>query len=433
MGQWGTIAKAPATGIGYSYYPSVFEDAGKVYCKAQGSYIVNIFDTATDVWSSVNMPTSTDPAGAGGSYSGNPNYLESCPVRHELAWVAGGFLWHFYCGNPNNYKPTLDKLNLTTGARITSAVYFDSLLGANSSVSATLGHGNWGRNRHKQVVKDAVSGRIFLINFYMKQIYEFIAATSSLVLVKTWSEGIGGNSTTDIAGCDAVALNGKIYLLGAHLSTPNNIFAATGPVAVNITSWATETLAAYPDYANQVSFTNNAFIDTAWFTVGNAIYGYGGGIYSWQVNNYDGAGVNSLRKIKFNPTDGATGTWYDLGVIPSALTYASSASSPTTGSAIIIAGYDAGVASQATRSFEYILEAPTAFAAVYNPILQRVELSWTDNCAEEAYYIVTRKRDDEAVFTQLAELPANTTAYFDTNVSISSHYYTYQIWCGAVL
>jgi hypothetical protein len=418
MGQWGVVAKATAAGIGYSYYPSIWEDSGKIYCKAQGEYDVNIFNTVTNTWSSILLPSSGDMI---------PMMGTADPCRSELIWVANNKLYMMaqYMFHSGTYEVVnCSSFNLTTGAMISFNIQGQYL------ANMPLLGANWGRTRHKTVIKDPESGRIFLINYYMKQIVEFTPATETFAIVKTWTETLGGQANADAAGCDAVCLNGKIYLLGKHLYQAGVNGGVAGPVEVTIADWSTVTKAVYPDYAHIDASTYHFYCDTAWMAIGNYIYGYGGRMQGGDAAQGGGgfARGDILRKIMFNPS---ANTWTDLGVTSSALLYASAAS--YSGKAYMIAGYEAGAASQANRSFEYILEAPTAFTATYNAVARQVELAWTDNCAEEAYYIVARKRDDEAVYTQIANLPPNTLTYNDTTIDIAVHWYSYKVWCEKVL
>jgi hypothetical protein len=436
MGQWGVVAKSPATGIGYSYYPALWEDSGKIYCKAQGEGDINAYDITTDTWTTlITLLNGTYYSPNDGVPNGNGtvSYLfESNPVRNELIWTVGNFLYVLSPQTP--YNPggnylTFIKVDIATGLKL-SASLATTLPG---NLTGDSPHGNWGRNRHKAVIKDSETGRIFLINFYMKQIYEFITTTETFVLVKTWTESIGGNSTDDVAGCDVVCLNGKIYILGRHHNGDayGDGCGIEGPLEITIADWSSIQCAVYPDYANVTTQTYHQYMQATWFTVGNSIFGYGGKIDSHAgVNCTAGSDLpaTSLRKFLYNP---GTNTWSDLGTINSSLLCASSISYE--GKAYLIAGIDAGSASQATRSFEYILEAPTSFTSFYNPTLQQVELSWDDNSAEESYYILTRKRDDESVYTQIANLPANTTSYNDTDIDMSIHFYSYKVWCEKIL
>jgi hypothetical protein len=431
MGQWGVVAKSPATGIGYSYYPTIWEDSGKIYCKAQGEYDINVYDIVTDTWSLLLNTASSDSG-----YLGNNNIqyamFRSAASRADLMWTYGNFIYVLgpqIVDTSNTGRMCLIKYNITTKIKVSSTLH------ANLSTNMTISNssyvkGDWAHNRHKAVVKDTESGRIFLINFYLKQIYEFITASDTFTLVKTWTETFGSRSTDDAAGCDAVCLNGKIYLLGKH-SYNDTGGGTSGPVEITIADWTTVTKTIYPDYGSLSPYTYKFYSDTIWFTIGNNIYGYGGRMCSATVADFSGtnaASGNILRKIMFNPS---TNIWTDLGIIGSSLLYAPSIS--YSGKSYIIAGYEAGSVSQSTRSFEYILEAPSSFTSTYNPILQRVELSWVDNSAEESYYIITRKRDDENVYTQIANLPADTLTYNDTDIDISSHFYSYKVWCEKVL
>jgi titin len=66
--------------------------------------------------------------------------------------------------------------------------------------------------------------------------------------------------------------------------------------------------------------------------------------------------------------------------------------------------------------------APTNLAAtVVSP--RQIDLSWTDNATEETGFRVERSTDGGVVFTSIAVLDADVTAYSNTNLSAGTHYH----------
>ena len=411
MGNWGIISKSPNINLGYSYYPAIWEDNGKIYCKAQGEYDVNIYDINTDTWSGINITN----AGV------NRPSFESTPVRHELIWIANNKL---YCQHSTWIRnsdglqigyPAMSSYDLTTGAIIN---LWQDLSATFGTLSNPTWHGNWGRNRHKSAIKDPDSGRIFIINYYTKQIYEFLVATETFVLVKTWTESIGGNSADDISGCDAVCLNGYMYLIGIHNTTQGNNYSA-GPVEINLSTWASSVKAGWPDPGNQAPFLKCGWYGAQIINLGNLIYVYGGKILGRDSGGYN-VNSNFMYIVSFNPS---TNAWATVSTISSSYEQASVIT--VSGKAYFFGGLITSSQTTATNAFEYILDAPSSFTAVYNPATGAVDLNWVDNSNEETNYIIERKRNDESTWTELAVLLADS----DTTVDVHSHFYFYRICC----
>src|SRR5262245_42774253 len=59
-------------------------------------------------------------------------------------------------------------------------------------------------------------------------------------------------------------------------------------------------------------------------------------------------------------------------------------------------------------------------------LLNRVALTWNDNTANEAKFVVERK-DQTSAFAMIAEVPANTTTYFD-DVLEYNKVFTYRVY-----
>jgi hypothetical protein len=406
MSQWGTISKAPNVNLGYSYYPCVYENSRKVYVKAQGETYVNIYDIDTNTWSIVTVPN-------------NPWTWNSDPCRSELMWVANNYLYILTPGKPFNGYDDIHgfrKANLTTGATI--ATWLNPIASCNSTQV-----GNWGRYKHKAVVKDPVSERIFLVNFYMKQIYEFLPLTDSFVLVKTWTETIGGQSTDNAAGCDAVAMNGKIYLLGKHLYQAGVDGGSAGPVEINIADWSSTVKAVYPDYGDINANTYNHYCDTAWFNIGSYIFGYGGRMQGGDTAAGGGgfARGNILRKIQFDPS---ANTWTDLGTIPSSLLYASASANQE--ASFIIGGLDNGSQTQANTKFSYILDSVTNLAFTFGSDFQSITVSWTYLVDVSAFRIRRRTQVDGSSWVTLGLVAGDQRSVIDV-VDVLAYNYYYEI------
>ena len=396
-GTWDLRAKTSNTNLGYYYYPAAWEDSGKIYVKAQGEWDVNVYDIATNVWSNLATYTPGNGGNPYGSFGDSTYIFESCPLRHELLWTTGSYLYIFHSGwygtSSPYQRPFLWKSNKSTGAIVSGTVQ-----------SATFGtldassHGNWGRNRHKAVVRDDTSGKIYLINFYTKQIYEFVAASDTFTLVKTWTESVGGVSTDDVTGCDAVCLNGKIYIMGKH-SYAANSGGIEGPLEIDIATWSTATKAAYPDYGNIANQTYNHYCDTQWFPIGNLVYGYGGRMQS--TANADGSGTsesdgNILRKVAF---DTINNSWSDLAAIADSFLYASALGVNAAG--FLLGGYIGGAGTQITHEFTYLPMPVSGIGIGYNYSTKTLTINWAyEDESPSAFMIDYKKSTDTSWSTE---------------------------------
>lgn len=398
-GTWDLLAKATNTNLGYSYFPSVWEDSGKVYVRAQGEYDINVYDIATDVWSTLVTMDNTWGLSTSALYG---LYTEFVAIRHELLWVYDTYIYLFVSSrsaDTAHQHSCIIKINKTTGARISAT----DLYTQNGTLFPELDgyhHGDWGRNRHKAAVKDQFSGRIFIVNFYVKKIYEFNTSNDTFSLVKTWTETVGGVSANDVSGCDAVCINGKIYIMGKH-SYAANSGGIAGPLEIDIATWNASTKAAYPDYGAIANQTYNHYCDSQWFDIGNLIYGIGGRMQS--TANADGSGTsesagNILRQVSF---DTINNVWADLGIIDQSYLYASTCSSNATG--LVFGGYINGSASQLTNQFTFLPTAVSGVSVVYDYSTKTLTFNWAyEDTSPSAFQIDYKKQADTSWSTEYA-------------------------------
>ena len=396
---WSLLAKASNPNLGYCYYPAVWENSEKIYVKAQGEYDINTYTIATNSWSTlVTLPSNTDC-----------HYFESSATNHELIWIANNklYVWNqagMWGGN-TNYQIYMTSHNLSTGALVTA--WTNGVSSVFGSVTYGTGHGNWGRNRHLQVVSDEVNNRIFLVNFYMKQICEFNASTETFTIVKTWSETVGGVSTDDVTGCNAVCVNGKIYIMGKH-SYGASSGGIAGPLEIDIATWTATTKAAYPDYEGISTQTYKHYCDTQWVVIGNIIYGYGGRMQS--TANADGSGTtqsagNILRKVAF---DTINNSWSDLGAIVDSYLYATTVGYNAVG--FFIGGYVGGNATQVAYQLTYMPTPASGVNVAYVYSTKTLTVNWSyEDTNPDAFEIDYKKNTDTSWATEYlcGQIPGN--------------------------
>jgi hypothetical protein len=416
MGAWGTISKAPNINLNNTNFPAVWEDSGKVYCKGQGEYNINVYDIATDSWSNFYSLSESD-------WHITMGYNGTC---HELLWVYNDKLYLLSQGaySPGNQYSShyLTTFSITTKTQVnqTSPSFLGSLDGSLN--------GDWGRDKHKSIVK-TLSGRIFIINWTLKQMWEFLPLSGSFINSTVSWPGSGSwlTSASGSSGPTACSLGDDIYLIGssgtdslnAHSMYKINTSGDMGTTACNL----------------NVMFGTNSPQPGIWpkngsfFSLGNTIFWYGGTYNS--SNNFNGYDASQWGPFNVNylmTYIPLTNTW-TRGPALSTSPYINQSVITTSSSAIFFGGTISGSASKSSNAFTYLLDTPTLFQGVYNAITMAVDLTWVDNSSEETNYILERKRDDELTWSELAVLAANTTTYTDSTVAIHSHFYNYRISC----
>ncbi len=403
MSGWSTLAKASNTNLGCSYHPAVWEDNGNLYVRGHGETDINIYDIATNTWS--NWTTLA-------TLNNVPWNATATASRSALMWISGTKLFILHGDSQsvgyNDYRMSLASITVATKVGITNAAQTQWVIAVNSNV------GDWGINRHKCVLKDPISGRIFLINFYMKQIYEFINGTETFSLVKTWTETIGGISTDNVIGCDAVALNGKIYLLGkmGTAITTGNSGMASGPVEITIADWSSKTCAAYPDYAAQSSYTYNGYYGTQWVAIGNCVYGYGGKIQGCNVAAGDGTGdaapVDCRRVMIYDPNGD---TWSDGGSTGTELFYGTTSVYLNKG--YMLGGYADGGALQSNLELAYHPSPVDSVHYIYNPATQTITITWVYSTANPSFFKIRRKGINDVDWVDVGTTTDGTIRTYD--------------------
>jgi hypothetical protein len=399
-GSWGLISKTANANLNNTNFPACWEDSGKIYCKGQGENDINVFDIATDTWSLFHTIIV--------SYL---NYPQSTNISGDLLWCINGYVYVFGVGKDDGINPfcRLFKINISTKVatftNLSWSAFFDV-------------------NKHKTIVKIA-SGRFFIIHWYLRQIWEFLPASDTFINCNvTWPTASNNWITTEsnIAGPTACAYGDYIYLCGTrennyeqsntymyYLNTATMSFVQGG--VLNLTFGINNSAYYYP-YSG------------ALFSLGNNLYWHGG----YYIASYNGGSSGQVTVTKLMSYNTATNMWAqvsDLATVP----YVNHSSIITTSAAYFIGGTISGSASQAVNAFTYLLDTPTAFQGIYNPVTMAVDLTWTDNSNEETNYIIDRKRNDELTWSELIVLPANTLTYSDTTVDIHSYFYEYRLCC----
>lgn len=142
----------------------------------------------------------------------------------------------------------------------------------------------------------------------------------------------------------------------------------------------------------------------------------GGTGYSYAVTfNYDENALGSLNESDMNLAKRDAGVWN--GFISSSVN--------TTANTVTATGLNSF---SEFALFKVNIAAPTQLSASSSQI-KKVNLAWTDNANDESSYIVERKLGDSLSvnsYSVLATLPANATAYLDTNV-VDTTKYTYRV------
>jgi hypothetical protein len=419
MGQWGLLSQTANANLNNTNFPALCEDSGKIYCKGQGEYDINVFDIAANTWSQlVTLPTATDNTAQLFTNSG---------VSGSLIFVNGNYLYILGTGlggGFNQSKFAVGKYLKSTGVKVSFALFpaFNSVDG-----SGTVSTGVWGTDMHKSVVK-TLSNRIFIIHWTYKQIWEYNLSTDAMVNCNvTWPTNNSWlTCAVGQAGPTACAYGDEIFLCGCFntventakylfsLDTSTMTFSSRALMGVNFGTYA----------ATWYEPKNGVF-----FALGNTLYWYGG--YYDATNASSGNNNNTVTKLmQFNPSTNIWSQGPDLPTTP----YEKHSVIVKDSAAYLIGGTISGSAAQATNAFTYQLDKPTGLSAVYDPYLNQITVSWTDNSAEESFYVVERKRDDELVYSVLSNsLPPNTTSYVDTSIDIHSHWYSYRVYCSKVL
>jgi hypothetical protein len=423
-GAWNTISQTPNGNLGNTNWSSVWYDSGLIYTKGVAENDVNIFNIETNSWSTLFTIASTNTW----SYD-VIGWAVSC--ASQPIWVAGNNLYTFRALRDGSMTGmlTLLKYNKTTGVRV-SEVSLGSTFGSIQGDPNWDGRGNWGSNKHKSVVKTS-SGRIFIINWPLKQIWEFLSSTDTFVQLvgsAAWPFSLTTWLTCadSTSGPQACAYGDDIYMCGCNqpdssatikylvsFNTNTNVF--TNRVAMNVMFGANSSTWANP-------------IDGVMFSLGNTIYWYGGTYYTSAVSSSNGP-FTVTKLMAYSP---ASNTWSqisDLLTTP----YIRSAVATNGSYAFLFGGTIGGSASQLTNKFTYILDTPTNFVGIYNPLTLTVDLTWTDNSNDETNYILERKRDDETNWTLIATLIPNSNSYSDNITDIVLHSYIYRISCIKVM
>jgi hypothetical protein len=393
-GTWGLISKTADLNLNNTNCPSVWENSGLIYSKGQGEQDINVFDIATNSWSlfyTIVSPTISVSVNTG--------------LSDNLIWVVNGYLY-------------ITGVDVSTKKLIKIHLINKTQTNADKS-EAFLASGN-----HKTVVKTS-SGRIFIINWYMKQIWEFLPASDTFVNCNvTWPTYVSYpfGCATGQSGPTACAMGDNIYMFGAGPSygDGNNscgFYTTTG------TAWVFTRLDNFSHTDIGGTVYTSQYSDGSVATIGNFIYLFGG-IGKDQLGN-----AFYFRYIKkLDPSLSAGSQWSDVVLAPSTQMTKMSAVTSTSAS-YIFGGVVSGSASQAVNAFTYLLDTPTSFRGVYNPLTMAVDLTWVDNSNEETNYIIDRKRDDEVTWSELVVLPADTLTYSDSTVDIHSHFYEYRLCC----
>jgi hypothetical protein len=428
MGQWGTTSLTANTNLNNTNFPAFWEDSGKIYTKGQGEYDINVYDIATGVWSTlVTIIDNSTWCYYGASYG----LFANNEVSSELLWVYDNVVYVFCVMHVGTslYGPCIIKINKSDGAHISTLNM--GILGNGSNTTDF----NWGRDKHKSVVKTS-SNKIFVINWYTKQIWEFLPATDTFANTSvTWPTSdthwltcaatFGGPTACtygdEIFICGnssqiATYLAGYVYSLDA---SPTGTMEFTSKGVLNV---------AFGDTGNSYyKPTNGAF-----FNIGNMLYWYGGTY--WGVNgvsNINGP-VTVTKLMSLNP---ATNTWTQvttLGTTP----YIKQSARTKGASAYMLGGTVSGSSSQNLVKFTYILTNITNFSATYTPAVNTTPafftLTWDDS-VEESFYIIEKKIDN-GEYIKIAELVMNTVTYIDNvGIDLDAHTYSYRIKAAQIV
>ena len=394
---------------------------------------INVYDIASNSWSNLTTLTYRNALWYIDS-NGEFGYTPQTFINGDLIWISGSTLYILtptqfnnvgYHSTESNLHPALVKINKNDGTKISTLDLSGTLGGTDS-----WGNGNFSRNKHKTVVK-TLSGKIFIINWYLKQIWEFLPASDVFVNCSvTWpSTGNWLTCESGASGPTACAYGDDVYLMGAsgqnyEQGTFNYIYSFDGSEGGTRTFTQKGAInVAFGDMTNQAYFPRNGTL----FNLGNSLFWYGG-TYDGTRSNGSSSGENNNTVTKLMRYDIITNTWFQVSTL-STIPYINHSAVSTPNGAFFFGGTVSNQSSKITNSFSYILETPTNLRGIYNSTTQAIDLNWTDNSTEETNFILERKRDDEAVFTELAVLPANTTSYSDSNVAIHSHYYSYKLYC----
>jgi hypothetical protein len=412
-GSWGLISKTVNTNLNNTNYPACWEDSGKVYCKGQGEYDITVYDIITETWSTLVTLSSVVGSGA--------QAFSDTGISQELLWTYGSTLYILNSGVHSDYQyhPRVGKYNISNGSTI-SILERSAQLGVNDGSM----NGNFGRNRHKTVVKTS-SGRIFIINWSLKQIWEFLPVSDTFVNCNvTWPSYVSYafGCTAGAGGPTACAMGDNIYMFGAGTSYGDGNLSC-GFYTTTGTAWVFTRLDNFTHTNIGGNSYNTQYSDGSVATIGNFLYLFGG-VGKDQLSN-----PFYFRYIKKLDPSASTGSqWSDVVLAPSTQMIKMSAVTSTS-AAYIIGGTISGSTSQAVNAFTYLLDTPTSFQGVYNPLTMAVDLTWIDNSNEETNYIIDRKRDDELTWSELVVLSADTLTYSDTTVNIHQHFYEYRLCC----
>ena len=402
MGAWGISALAPNQNLNNTNFPAVWEDSGKIYCKGQGEYDINVYDIATEVWSLFH------------NISANMAYPQTRTISTELLWSNNGYIYVSSVGLDDGINGfwRIVKINISSKSETTTEL--------NSGIYSTF----LGAYHHKTVVK-TLSGRIFIINWSLKQIWEFLPNETFVQINVTWPTS--SNWITCLSGQSgptACTYGDDIYLCGgisvndsnAHiykLVVDSRVFTTCG--TLNIQCGATGGWTYYPP------------MDGMFFPLGNKIYWYGGG-YSAQ-NNIGNDGVGSggtLPVTKVMSLDVNTNIWSqvsDLAVTP----YKFHSAVVSGSAAYLIGGNLSGSASVAVNKFTYILGSPVQITPAYLSSTSAY-ISWTDTSGDNPDgYIIERLIDGTTSWVQVGISPKTTLHYTDNTIDLLTHGYWYRI------
>jgi hypothetical protein len=455
MGGWGTVAKAAHGNLTMSQFAATTMLGTKVYCLGQNSFTNNkiyVYDTVADTWALFATLTVQVP----NSY----HVFTDNIVKANLLWGSGTTLYALICGTSNGtHFSSILKWNTSTGVQtLVRALDSGTYTGrgeASAAVGAELIGGinastYWGTDKHKSVVT-TIDNRIFVALWTAKKIFEFNTTTEKFVDVGlAWPNALLAAAATR-SGPGMFAIGSNLYLVGQSsdatmAASPANM--TRGVYEINTQTFTSATKDAFPIPANS-SGNTGAPIDAACFAIGNTGIVTGGFVH----NDGGGGGWGTATQhpwinstYNFDPTAN-TGSQWTVGV---ALTPRFGHSADVVGSNGFLIG---GTVSQswnggtylwtpavntAMLAYTYLLDMPVQLKAVYDVPTNAVTLTWKDMSAEESYFTVSRKRDDEAVFTDIGQAASaagtgTTVTYVDSNITIQQHWYTYKVKCVKII